>query len=444
MTCEALAKVGFVSVSRVLTKRTASRSTCLKRTTNNILLNSSPENQQKLTASTPDSCRWIQKVNRGQLHLRFTLQQLPFNLPTSTDLRTAKMQATTRKHHDPLLGNLGTLPPELRFEVFSYLVPQDFRQTFEISGDEESVAPSFRQPACLAIFYTSKKLRDEASQAVMGGRACEFTITKTGYRTNFPFCDTLMSPQERNNVINMSVSKAVNFVPCIPHPRCAEDIAAVRRNVAKIVRYINRGERELPPVTASIFSALQRHLRLAYNDYAMLLGPLAGLSNVNRGVKISCSSPLTPGLVDSKCLEQCNLIETAMQDCHAFADLVLQQQAKIDIKLTIAMYYDPQPFAQTLGLALIIRPIGLQAARTLKEALHEVKKLHAFKISASPDAMVVDLPAWMHEVYSKVCEFGDQTHIPEHLITTILGDRLRFEYLAWAAGHQTLINPYWQ
>ena len=342
---------------------------------------------------------------------------------------------------NPTLGRLGLLPPELRLQVYSYVLPDTYKQTFTFEGDHNRLDPYSSRP--LDILYTSKAIRHETTEALTSNSVCAISIDKDKFSTNFPFCDRFMSYFQRNNVVKLAASKGLHITVEGPHSRSAPGLAHVRHNVRLVVNLLNAGDRNLPLPGASLNSKHHKSLTYTYNNYAMLLGPLARLANAKRGYNITCTSPLTPGFMDPKCLEQGNLIAAATQDAVACAAYPVQQKM-LDLKLALALQQDSQVIENMMNPGRPAQPIGFPCATKMLEAMEELAQLSERGVSLRDGAVAAGAQEWCVELHTMLTSKRGWAVLEPDWVKRILVAYPPRDYIWWSAGHQTLHNPFWQ
>ncbi|KAK4544444.1 hypothetical protein LTR36_004335 [Oleoguttula mirabilis] len=357
---------------------------------------------------------------------------------TTTGLASATRCSSTQTIASAALGTLVTLPPELRLLVFSHVVTADFRQLISFEGPHDALDSRQRSSAHhLSVLYASRALRQEAVESLMSDRVCKITIGLSISTTNFPLRDYLLQPGRQSEAVifpTFTACKSLEIIVEIPYPRTAVDIATVRRNVRRVVALLNASGYALPRLHASLGGEHHESEMYTYNDYSMLLGPLSRLDNVRRGCVLCCSSPLTPGFVDPKCLQQCNLIEAAVTGDTEQRQKLLQQQCLFDIKLPLALYQDKEDLVIRFGSSKPQGHIGFDHAFNISQALQLLK------------AVTVGRPMlpWADDLDSTLTSKGGRASLQRSTVEGILGPYAVHEFLRWAAGHQTASNPYWQ
>ncbi|KAK5121444.1 hypothetical protein LTR85_005277 [Meristemomyces frigidus] len=361
----------------------------------------------------------------------------------ATDIATtwpALPDQSVRKQVDVLstLGTLATLPPEIRLQVFGLVTAPDFKQVFKFEGPHGELQPRAQHSSHLSVLYASRAIRHEAIPSLMSDRVCKITIGLETFTTNFPLRDGLLGPTawQGANVIfpTFTACKGLDIIVEIPYPRSAVSIGTVRNDVRYVVELLNSSEYALPPVHASLHGTHHDSEVYTYNDYAMMLGPLRRLQRAARGFVVSCSSPLTPGTVDPKCLQQCQLIEAAVAgDMHQSKEL-LRQQCLFDIKFSLALYQDKEDLKNRFAPSGASGTIGHGYAGNILRALQELK-------AVLPSS---GLMPWAEGLEAAIVAKAGFAVLKRSAVEMMLGGPDICEFLRWASGHQTVRNPYWQ
>lgn len=338
-------------------------------------------------------------------------------------------QMTTSLAH----GTLAKLPKEIRLDIFNHLVTADYVQVFDFDEAHNVVERQSASSGHQAILYASQVFRQEAIPSLMTNRVCTITIGHSLCTANFPLHERVLESAQQGLSVNFTTSEMLEIIVDIPYRRSATAMAAVRSNVRDVVALLNGCTFALPLVSASLRSTHPDSDSYTYNDYSMLLGPLRRLTSAGRGCIASCSSPLTPGLMDPECLLQCVLIKGAVKGIVKHQDELLQQQCLFDIKYGLACYQDEGDFNTRYGLGSARRMIGDDRAAIILNALRELRTM-TFRSAVIP---------WARDMENVFTKKGGSTKLERSTVERILGRFAVHEFMRWASGHQTAKNPYW-
>lgn len=366
------------------------------------------------------------------------------------------------------LGDLSKLPPELRLHIYSFVLPESFTQTFKANQDAEGCmrlgylsSTQYYGSAPIGLLYTSNTIRDEAVQAITVTQTWKVTIMGDLMLSNMPLFDPFLTPQQGGFTVPRC--KDIHIAVKIPSPRTAPSFVEVRKTVEAFATMLNAADSILPSVTASLPSEHRATWVNTYNDFAMLLAPLGRLRNHPGAATVVCSSPLTPGMVDPASLQQCQLIEAAMQepsDSQINTLRLLLQQLFIDVKLELMFYANEvslAAFATRYGESP--RPVRLGSARAarLRRRLTELNHLLNTN-EAQVTSIVKGASDYVHgsrhrvafdglsSLFSTVVNDGRHAIVSNEVLGRVV-DAARYsptDYSCWASGHLTARNPFWR
>jgi hypothetical protein len=330
------------------------------------------------------------------------------------------------------LGNLAILPPELRCQVYGYVLPEAFQQRFVIDNEHGTIAALNGKAApSIGLLYASRAIRNEAEEGLTRNDVWKVNITEHSLASNMPLCDRIFTPK----IIISPTCKSLDLTVAIPCPRTPAGLFALRIKVQIFVDWLNPQPKLPLQLAAGIHSKMHGLLEYTYNDYAMLMGPLGALSGVQK-------PRIEPFVAGRAAVEQCQLITAAM--CKSTSDdgkkLARRQQLLIDVKLSLALYQDRKDLLARLafiggqkddsasvtfgqrGATVILDKINQLIDCTEADAEKENWKLLKSHVSKGPGAV---LPKEL------VRHLLDLEHLP---IT---------EYMCWAEGIMTRYNPIW-
>lgn len=177
------------------------------------------------------------------------------------------------------LGNLGGLPLEMRYDIYSFSLPDDFRQTYTVDPSSGTIQKTSQSLPLPSFFAISKAVLAEVLESVMNGRACQIWITEDSITTNFPlYSYSKFAGEGSGQLIRSQIPKCqkVRLTVFPPSPRLAEGFLRVRRNVVKVFGCLESYFRaSLPRVEVELgFVADYSGVRIVSNDFCTLVGPL--------------------------------------------------------------------------------------------------------------------------------------------------------------------------
>lgn len=362
-------------------------------------------------------------------------QRTPARLTPSTfDMSEALAKGTA-------LGNLNVLSPEMRSEIFKWLLPESFQQVYSITDTGLVYAPHLSSPEPQFLF-TSNALRNEMLQAQLADRACQVKISKGTVSTNF-----IPSPSRKQHMqADMTAMRLprcnmleITIVP--PSPRDLERFYKVRRNVQLFVNTLNYSGRDIsPPITIRL-EHQDKGVLCGYNDFAMLVGPLSRLQKPCRAVMAYRTTGFHTFV--PKIERRCDLIEAAIGGSREARKLLTFQQLMLDVKLplcefefTLCRFEEIMRTSQQVSRWRVpeIRQPTLEAPSAAR-ALSACCELEDWCWKyAEPE------PQWLVFLMS---ELESSNMKPRPLLSQVFEGKKGKDMRDWAAGIMTWMNPFW-
>lgn len=250
---------------------------------------------------------------------------------------------------DPELGDFDKLPKELRLELYSYLLPYDFQQTYGLDPVTGIVNKFLRSSPLPALFTVSSRIHNEVLQSVVAGRTGTIWIEDDYVATNFPlstplgfnngeitYADTLQEDK-----VQLPRGRKLRISIRLPSPKRAEDFLQIRRNVTTVVSWLNAcKDEELPRMEVKLrldsLDSIEGGSSCVENDFAMLMGPLARLQKPCISAFVQRNNG--DKSLDSQSEHQCCLFENLLNGSADAVNELGYQQSILDIKLAIWIY----------------------------------------------------------------------------------------------------------
>lgn len=183
-------------------------------------------------------------------------------------------------HPNDFLGDLGSLPKELRFEVYKHAVPRTFWQCYHTKLPGITLLGMTRSSRPPTILNISKVIREEVLDSAYCDRRLEVIIGMEVIAFNFPLLPTLQAGQTLDNTQARLPKSGELFIGIqVPSPRSSID-EVVRDNVKRVVVLLNSIalNQSLPPIRVSFKTNQETSSGQYYaSDFKALLGPLAEL-----------------------------------------------------------------------------------------------------------------------------------------------------------------------
>jgi hypothetical protein len=183
-------------------------------------------------------------------------------------------------HPNGFLGDLGSLPKELRFEVYKHAVPRTFWQCYHTKLPGITLLGMTRSSRPPTILNISKVIREEVLDSAYCDRRLEVIIGMEVIAFNFPLLPTLQAGQTLDNTQARLPKSGELFIGIqVPSPRSSID-EVVRDNVKRVVVLLNSIalNQSLPPIRVSFKTNQETSSGQYYaSDFKALLGPLAEL-----------------------------------------------------------------------------------------------------------------------------------------------------------------------
>lgn len=198
-------------------------------------------------------------------------------------------------HPNGFLGDLGSLPKELRFEVYKHAVPRTFWQCYHTKLPGITLLGMTHSSRLPEIFNVSKAIREEAFDSAYCDRRLEVIVGTEVIASNFPLLPALQASQTLDNTQARLPKSTELFIGIqVPSPRSFIN-TMVRDNVKRVVALLNSIalNQTLPPVHVS-FKTNQETSSIQYyaSDFRALLGPLADLRLGKRDPDGKAQKPL--------------------------------------------------------------------------------------------------------------------------------------------------------
>lgn len=331
------------------------------------------------------------------------------------------------------LGSLSRLPPEVRLMVFKLLLPENFRQVYQVTDDaialdRKSSSPNPR------FLWISKQVHDEIVQSMMTDTTCRVRIESDKITTNFiDSFRTVQNSKARAAAFQLPACNLLDVTIIPPFPRSAEAFVHTRRNVHLFVEALNNARCDIIPK----MSVRLEHqecgggFRCDYNDFSMLMGPLYKLHKPCRAVMIY----RTNGYFSfaSKIEVQCDTIEKALGGSEEARRVFDFQQCMLDIKLPLCMFNPPQPISFLFGQQLAPAVLDAASASTILRGCAGLLNWYLKQDQSKPD--------WLDAVADELLIGGTPSRT---LIEQIFEGHAAGTMQFWASGLMTPINPFWK
>ena len=335
------------------------------------------------------------------------------------------------------LGNLAILPQEIRNDIYSRILGDDYRQvyTFDQHGLTRDHWRSSPDPPFLNV---NPILRKELLSALTSGRICTLRIEEHSLITNAPLHDpdTITSPippAEASQTFAIPTCKRIDITIDPPSPRDCSRFHTLRRNVHTLIDLINRRARDLnPQICVELDRATGLQTTSSYNDFAMFFGPFVHLAARCKAVMLFRTTGLPCFFPTVE--RYCNLIEAAMRFVPAARRELLLHQCQIDVKLAVARLRLNDPWAEKYKHAPKSVPMGDVDFAITKFALAVMYRLFN-------DAQC-EMPRWIQDLTRHFVQAQNPRRLPDALQAAVMGGHSQQDMKLWAAGLIARFNPF--
>jgi hypothetical protein len=203
-------------------------------------------------------------------------------------------------HPNGFLGDLGSLPKELRFEVYKHAVPRTFWQCYHTKLPGITLLDMTRSSRPPTILNISKVIREEVLDSAYCDRRLEVIVGTEVIAFNFPLLPALQASQTLDNTQTRLPKSAELFIGIqVPSPRSFIN-TMVRDNVKRVVALLNSiALNQTSPSIRVFFKTNQETSSIQYyaSDFKALLGPLAELRLGKRDPDGKVKKPLVIDLL---------------------------------------------------------------------------------------------------------------------------------------------------
>lgn len=302
-----------------------------------------------------------------------------------------------------------------------------------------------------ALFRVSKWIFNEAIDSVLGDTS-EIRISDSEIITNFPL-ETLLTPRSPDRVADGDMIIAehrIQLPPCqtievtiqLP-PRAREGLILTRRNVAKVVDWLNTCDRQvLLNIKARLdFTLNGGGVNGVWNDFAILMGPLSKLRKRCTSAAVSRDTGYS---YNARIEEQCARLEAVLNGERGPArKAIVYQQSILDIRLPVKelkLYYERNewleeesrvfhPFQKT-------DPRGEEGSRLIA-TLEGIFRLNAWCRTHGEDP-----PPWLDALFSVVKRVYVIRAEAKAIFDRVLSPGGVRQYDYWISGISTAFDPF--
>ena len=182
------------------------------------------------------------------------------------------------------LGILARFPKELRWKMYEHAFPRTFWQCYHTKLPGLTLLDITHSSRLPAILSASKVIREEVLDSAHSNRRLEIIVGTEVVAFNFPLVPGMRADQVLDDTQARRHASAELFIGVqVPSPRSAEDMAAVRVNVRRVVDLLNgiAAKQNIPPIRVSFRTNEETRSFLYYGSDFELLTPLSELRIAN-------------------------------------------------------------------------------------------------------------------------------------------------------------------
>ena len=364
--------------------------------------------------------------------------------PRLFDFRSSWISTTTSSYHEPLtqaneadmdirsskptpLGTLAKLPTELRLDIFNRILPEDFKQVYNITGSGFVYCPHQSSPKP-RYFNISRQIREEMTAAKSNHR--KVTIGLRTITTDF-------IANTNTNDAKTSVLVADELTACTmleitivrPSPRSVTGFAQLRSNVHDFVDLLLKSTAIIPKLAVRLeYSHPVDRGQCGSSDFAVLMGPFFRLrTKPCRGVMMyrTTGSPIWSPEIE----QQCDLIEHTIKAA-SDTNILQYQQYMLDIKIALIFPLCDLETTLTWGEKEVLQPKLALRAHSAGGALTEWCRRTQRSV-----------PRWVAPFLVQTTT--DSCIVASELRDEILGAQDSTMLKCWLSGHMRAYNPIW-
>lgn len=358
---------------------------------------------------------------------------------TDTDITISNTTFQAPAKTNTNLGTLSLLPLEIRNNIYSRLLEDDYKQVYGFDDFYASImfdaSKSSEQPTFLKVNQT---FRMEILGALNMDRLCEVWIEEHKIITNFAM-HTLDAQRTPRALMQFAIPCCKRIFVTIdpPSPTSVTSFYTLRQNIQAFIDIINTGARDINPQICVELDRTGLDRTYDYNEFAMFFGPFVGLSSRCRAAMMF----RTTGhwWFKPKVESYCNFIEAAMQFVpEARCELKLRQYL-IDIKLPIAL----MPFEKLNyhNLDNLNRPCVWPGIPQLSDRQLKIVKASVASLINLHEEQKTIAPTWLLKLARHLKESRRPKKISKELRTLVLEGSDVNAVLYWAEGLLSGRNP---
>lgn len=353
------------------------------------------------------------------------------------------------------LGRLGKLPCEIRAEVYKHAFLPSFWQCFRKCSTPTDLALLGIQHSnsqTPELFRTSSAICAECLESVyIGTNKPTIVIGSNVIACNFPVQAGMVADQVVDGNKSQVPSAEELFIGIqAPSPRSIAAMAAVRLQVERVTHLINAisANHRVPPIRVSFETKNSRSFCLRSN-FEILMAPLYKLrlppvdENLKYRLPLLIERLMYPMESDTKRIETCNLIESAIEHPDRDHSRLIYRQLMIDVKLSLAIC--PNRVLRAPFRTWEVTPLSDTAVRRLAQ---DVKDLVAWYKSKR-----IQPPDWLNVLHQTLAGETIDLYQVEQLAKQVVGDRTMQSVggvgsspvvCTWASGHTSAFNPFFR
>lgn len=334
------------------------------------------------------------------------------------------------------------LPAELRYKIYDYVKPGDWWHEYIILSACSLVNSSLKLKGVPPLFAASKWILLEAIDSLTKG-TCKIEIFCNKVRTNFLLerqlldAGTPVASTVDESSIRLPLCRSLS-ISIIPPVRLPLRFMRTRRNVARVVKWVNSWKRgNLPSLDVKL--DISDGFSPVYNDFIVLMGPLSLLRGFYTHANVSGG---TGYKFDAQIEEHRARLEMCLNGDSVGARRTIEyQQAMLDIRLPIAdqpLLFNGQPREQGPGeqISQHIRA-GSADHVSLIDIQSGIERMQSWC-----NVHGGNHPPWLERLGSSIKNESITEREAKSLFDEVLSPGRAREYEFWMIGLSTGFDPF--